>query len=96
MQLMSMYPMYPDSLSLVSILPRVSRNTVFGWDQYIRVPISPVDGPISPGNIRLCSKFTQMGVMNSLPLKNVPTAISTPLAYFWSWNTLIFLLHLFL
>jgi len=64
-------------------------KTLLGSDQNMDVPISPVGGPMSPGNSFLCSKFTQMGVTNWFPLKNAPAATSTPMIRRWSWNSLI-------
>ena len=66
---------------------------LLGSDQNIEVPISPVGGPMSPGKSFLCSKLTQMGVTNSLPLKNAPVATSTPMMRRWSWNSLILSAH---
>ena len=65
-------------------------KTLLGSLQNIAVPISPVDGPMSPGNSFLCSKLTQIGLTNSLPLKKPPVATSTPMIRRCSWNSLIF------
>jgi len=71
----------------------VALKILLGSLQNMAVPISPVAGPMSPGNSFLCSKFTQIGVTNSLPLKKPPVATSTPMIRRWSWNSLIFFDH---
>ena len=72
-----------------SIFFSVALKILLGSLQNIAVPISPVDGPMSPGNSFLCSKLTLIGVTNSVPLKNAPVATSTPRIRRCSWNWLI-------
>jgi len=84
-----MLPTYPSSASHPSSFPSVSANNRFRSAQNIEVPISPVWGPMFPGNSFLCSKLKLTRSTNRFPSKKPQMATSTPSTLRCSWNPFI-------